>query len=61
MDKRDLYYMFACRVDPDIRVLKSDDDMLSQYMTDLNWKCLGSVMLTDDQYDVLKYFFGGNE
>ena len=61
MDKRSLYYMFACVPEPDIRILASGSDKMSEYMTDPDWKCLGSLELTADMYDCFKYFFGGDE
>lgn len=56
-NKRQLYYMFALRAEPDVKIIKTGTEQLTKYMTDLNWICVGSVELTDDQFDILKYFF----
>lgn len=56
-NKRQLYYMFALQAMPDVKIIKTGTDELTKYMTDINWKCVGSVELTDEQFDVLKFFF----
>lgn len=55
--KRQLYYMFALQAEPDVKIIKTGTEELTKYMTDYNWKCVGSVELTDEQYDILKFFF----
>lgn len=56
-NKKQLYYMFALRSEPDVKIIKTGSDELCKYMTDVNWKCVGSIELTDEQFDVLNYFF----
>ena len=55
--KRILCYMFACIPEPGIVIIKVGENTLSDYMQAVNWKCLGSVELTPDQFEALRYFF----
>lgn len=55
--KRQLYYMFALQADPDVKIIKTGTDELAQYMTDYRWKCVGYIELTNEQFDLLNYFF----
>ena len=55
--KRQLYYMFALKTEPDVKIVKTGTEELTKNMTDIKWKCVGSVELTDEQYDLLKFFF----
>lgn len=61
MNKRSLYYMFACVPEPDIKIIESGNEKMPEYMTDTHWECLGSLELTADMYDCFRYFFGGDE
>lgn len=55
-NKRILCYMFACIPEPGFMIVRAGDNTLSSYMQAVNWKCLGSVELTLDQFAALSYF-----
>lgn len=54
--KRILCYMFVSK-SPDMRVIKAGDDKLSDYMAANNWKCIGSLELTEEQFEALRFYF----